>query len=144
MGHTCNPNKSEWSTCVKPRATSGGTESEFLPLGVRLEHAVWCSVQPGRPGRGSGSCSTGRWRCSGLALGCGTKGWICESVNHQLQTIAIHTFGVKVSVVSCSCCYTQFAVCFVTRSACLYTPKIMIKKWDMSGSNLGRHYITAL
>lgn len=29
-----------------------------------------------------------------------TAGQKCESVNHQLQAIAIHTFGVKVRLIS--------------------------------------------
>lgn len=46
------------------------------PLGVYLEHDGRCSVQPGRPGRSSGSCSTGRWRCSDSAL---SWWWLADS-----------------------------------------------------------------
>lgn len=44
-----------------------GCTVNFLPLGVHLEHDGRCSVRSSHPDQGSGSCSTGRWRCSDSA-----------------------------------------------------------------------------
>lgn len=46
---------------------------DFLPLDVDLERVGKCNVQLGHPDRGSGSCSRGRRKCSGLALDCGKQ-----------------------------------------------------------------------
>lgn len=59
--------------CVISKSVESQREADFLLLDVCLEHAGKYSVQPGRPDRGSGSCSRGRWKCSDLALDCGKE-----------------------------------------------------------------------
>lgn len=59
LKHIINP--AEASKCVETQNYDRiGFVLFFLPLGVHLEHVGLCNVQPGRPGRGSGSCSRGR------------------------------------------------------------------------------------
>ena len=69
-----------------------------LPLVVHHEHAGKCNVRPGRPDRGSGSCSMDRWRWSDLVLDCGKE---TETIKHvTLLVLYLNKHGEKMFILS--------------------------------------------